>query len=144
MKNCFYTFFFIFHIILLQSCDHVYDSRINNKSSNNISVTIFYDRQKLDSIYKFDVKSYNAYLRYLVNNNSLPFRFFDSANLTTKYIIPKNAQLVIEHGMNSLPSYIIISKIEISVGDKLTVYKNQSLNTVFKKKSSGLWELEIK
>lgn len=143
MKTYLYYFLFFIPLSLLSSCDYVYNVKIENKSSGSIGVTVFYDRQELDSIYKFNVTAYNAYLESTVNKATLPLHIFDSINLTAKYIIPRNANLVIENGMNGIPDYILIKKIEINKNNKTITYNNKSFDTLFKQKEERLWELEI-
>ena len=78
-----------------------------------------------------------------MNKATLPLHIFDSINLTAKYIIPRNANLVIENGMNGIPRYSRIKKIEINKNNKTITYNNKSFDTLFKQKEERLWELEI-
>lgn len=132
--------------ILLPSCvlDHVSNTFIENKSSDQISVTIFYNRQALDSIYKFDTISYNAFLRQKTNYAHLPLHLFDSINLTSKYILPPRSNLIIDERMNEKSDYTTIKKIEIVVNHRILVYINESFDTAFRKTESGLWGIEIR
>ena len=104
---------------------------------------MIYDRKVLDSVY--GGKSYFSYLRSR-NDEHTTLVTFDSVELRADYIIPKNQQLTIEHGLggfNSAPSFSIIQEIIIRKSSGTVSYKHENLNTVFKEINSNEWELRL-
>ena len=131
-------------ILLFSSCDNIYKVNIENKSFDKVYLTIYYDKNILDSIYKNDSKTYNSYLLDFSKNQKSVYYSYDSVSTTSNFVILKNNYVLIEDGMNTSPHYTLIKMIEMKKGNEHIIYPKKSLDTLFKKKKDGLWVLELK
>ena len=132
-----------FSICFLQcGMDYKVVSNITNTSGDTVMVTVLFNKPYFDSIFK---QNKNLVLLSInnVNESSGLSYSFDSAQLSTTYIVPNNNNLRVDEtngGYGVRPSHKSLYKIMIYKKDLTPIDSIKNLDAAFKKKSNTEWQ----
>ncbi|SDX09060.1 hypothetical protein SAMN05444410_1097 [Hydrobacter penzbergensis] len=131
----FVTLFFI-------SCDNWYYSKVTNQSDRGIYVDVTYYSGIIDSFYHHNANNYYDFL-WSYNTKDVPLIHFDTAKLTSTFLVPINHSLVIEKTMGGLfegyREYKLIKEISIKSDKRRDTYAHKSFDTLFKPVKTGVY-----
>ena len=131
----------ILFFLLKCGIDYNVVSNITNNSGDTVMVTVVFNKPYFDSVFVQDKKR----VLLSINNNvtsGLTYSF-DSAQLSTTYLVPNDTSLRVSEtkgGYGVIPSHNSLYKIMIYKKDLTPIDSIENLDAAFKKKSNTEWQ----
>lgn len=143
MKN---TFVFFISICFLQcAMDYNVVSNITNNSGDTVMVTVVFDKPYFESVFNQNKKQVLLSINNINETSGLSYSF-DSAQLSTTYVVPNDTCLRVDEtkgGYGVSPSHNSVYKIMIYKKDFTPIDSIDNLDAAFKKNSNTGWQYLI-
>ena len=140
MKN---TFVFFISICFLQcAMDYNVVSNITNNSGDTVMVTVVFNKPYFDSVFKQNKKQVLLSINSINETSGLSYSF-DSAQLSTTYLVPNDTCLRVDEtkgGYGVSPSHNSVYKIMIYKKNFTPKDSIENLDAAFKKNSNTEWQ----
>jgi len=132
----------ILFFLLQCGIDHSVVSNITNHSGDTVMVTVVFNKPYFDSVFVQDKKRVLLSINNINETSGLPFSF-DSAQLSTTYLVPNDTSLRVcetKGGYGVTPSHNSLFKIMIHKKNLTPIDNIENLDAAFKKKSNTEWQ----
>ena len=132
----------ILFFLLKCGIDYNVVSNITNHSGDTVMVTVVFNKPYFDSVFVQDKKRVLLSINNINVTSGLTYSF-DSAQLSTTYIVPNNNNLRVDEtngGYGVRPSHKSLYKIMIYKKDLTPIDSIENLDAAFKKKSNTEWQ----
>lgn len=143
MKN---TFALFISICFLQcAMDYNVVSNITNNSGDTVMVTVQFYKPYFDSVFNQNKKQVLLSINNINETSGLPYSF-DSAELSTTYVVPDDTSLRVDEtkgGYSVRPSHNSVYKIMIYKKDLTPIDSIENIDAAFQKKSNTEWQYLI-
>lgn len=140
MKN---PFVFFISICFLQcAMDYNVVSNITNNSGDTVMVTVVFNKPYFDSVFKQNKKQVLLSINSINETSGLSYSF-DSAQLSTTYLVPNDTCLRVDEtkgGYGVSPSHNSVYKIMIYKKNVTPKDSIENLDAAFKKNSNTEWQ----
>lgn len=140
MKN---TFVFFISICFLQcAMDYNVVSNITNNSGDTVMVTVVFDKPYFDSVFNQNKKQVLLSINNINETSGLSYSF-DSAQLSTTYVVPNDTCLRVDEtkgGYGVSPSHNSVYKIMIYKKNFTPIDSIENIDAAFQKKSNTEWQ----
>ena len=133
---------FFFSICFLQcAMDYNVVSNITNNSGDTLIVTVLFNKPYFDSVFVHDKKRVFLSINNINETSGLSY-VFDSAQLSTSFIVPNDTSLRVDEtkgGYGVTPSHNSLYKIIVHKKDLTPIDSIDNLYAAFQKKSNIEW-----
>ena len=132
----------ILFFLLKCGIDYNVVSNITNNSGDTVMVTVVFNKPYFDSIFVQDKKRVLLSINNINVTSGLTYSF-DSAQLSTTYLVPNDTSLRVSEtkgGYGVIPSHNSLYKIMIYKKDLTPIDSIENLDAAFKKKSNTEWQ----
>jgi len=133
---------FFFSICFLQcAMDYNVVSNITNNSGDTVIVTVLFNKPYFDSVFVHDKKRVFLSINNINETSGLSY-VFDSAQLSTSFIVPNDTSLRVDEtkgGYGITPSHNSLYKILVHKKDLTPIDSIDNLYAAFQKKSNTEW-----
>ena len=140
MKN---TFVFFISICFLQcAMDYNVVSNITNNSGDTVMVTVVFDKPYFESVFNQNKKQVLLSINNINETSGLSYSF-DSAQLSTTYVVPNDTCLRVDEtkgGYGVSPSHNSVYKIMIYKKNFTPIDSIENIDAAFQKKSNTEWQ----
>lgn len=143
MKNIF--LFFISICFLQCAMDYNVISNITNNTGDTVMVTVVFNKPYFDSVFKQNKKLVLLSINSINETSGLSYSF-DSAQLSTTYLVPNDTCLRVDEtkgGYGVSPSHNSVYKIMIYKKNFTPIDSIENLVAAFQKKSNTEWQYLI-
>jgi hypothetical protein len=124
--------------VLLLSCDPMYNAKINNKTSNDIQVEIYFNLAHWSS------KPSVVYLKSIGIKPGVQLVKFDSVNLISLYNINKDSSFTLASGIGTKLDLQEYKKIIIYSNDTIVLGSPAEIEKAMVENGIRNWEMNIK
>ena len=128
-------------LIVTFSCDPVFWTRINNKTSNDAVIEIQFDKSEITSVWQS--RPFLPYLEGRLKGGGVVLKF-DTISLVTDILLMPNESFKIEGGVGTHPDFFGIKKISIFKNDTTVLDNKETMVTSFKETSRRQFDLDLK
>ena len=132
----------ILFFLLKCGIDYNVVSNITNNSGDTVMVTVVFNKSYFDSVFRHNQKQVLLSINNINVTSGLPFTF-DSAQLSTTYLVPNDTSLRVSEtkgGYGVVPRHNSLYKIMIYKKNLTPIDSIENLDAAFKKKSNTEWE----
>lgn len=140
------TFVFFISICFLQcAMDYNVVSNITNNFGDTVMVTVVFNKPYFDSVFKQNKKQVLLSINSINETSGLSYSF-DSAQLSTTYLVPNDTCLRVDEtkgGYGVSPSHNSVYKIMIYKKNFTPIDSIENLVAAFQKKSNTEWQYLI-
>lgn len=140
------TFALFISICFLQcAMDYNVISNITNNTGDTVMVTVVFDKPYFDSVFNQNKKQVLLSINNINETSGLSYSF-DSAQLSTTYVVPNDTCLRVDEtkgGYGVRPSHNSVYKIMIYKKDFTPIDSIDNLDAAFKKNSNTGWQYLI-
>ena len=137
------TFALFISICFLQcAMDYNVISNITNNTGDTVMVTVLFNKPYFDSVFNQNKKQVLLSINSINETSGLSY-FFDSALLSTTYVVPDDTCLRVDEtkgGYGVRPSHNSVYKIMIYKKDLTPIGIIENLDAAFKMKSNAEWQ----
>jgi hypothetical protein len=116
-------------------------SNITNNSGDTVIVTVLFNKPYFDSVFVHDKKRVFLSINNINETSGLSY-VFDSAQLSTSFIVPNDTSLRVDEtkgGYGITPSHNSLYKILVHKKDLTPIDSIDNLYAAFQKKSNTEW-----
>ena len=132
----------ILFFLLKCGIDYNVVSNITNNSGDTVMVTVVFNKPYFDSVFVQDKKRVLLSINNINVTSGLTYSF-DSAQLSTTYLVPNDTSLRVSEtkgGYGVIPSHNSLYKIIIYKKNLTLIDSIENLDAAFKKKSNTEWQ----
>ena len=141
------TFALFISICFLQcAMDYNVISNITNNTGDTVMVTVVFDKPYFDSVFNQNKKQVLLSINNINETSGLSYSF-DSAQLSTTYVVPNDTCLRVDEtkgGYGVRPSHNSVIKIMIYKKDLTHIDSIENIDAAFQKKSKTEWHYIIR
>ncbi len=133
--------FFLSICFLQCAMDYNVVSNITNNSGDTVIVTVLFNKPYFDSVFVQDKKRVFLSINNINETSGLSY-VFDSAQLSTSFIVPNDTCLRVDEtkgGYGVTPSHNSLYKIVVHKKDLTPIDSIDNLYAAFQKKSNTEW-----
>ena len=137
------TFALFISICFLQcAMDYNVISNITNNTGDTVMVTVVFNKPYFDSVFKQNKKQVLLSINNINETSGLSYSF-DSAQLSTTYVVPNDTCLRVDEtkgGYGVSPSHNSVYKIMIYKKNFTPIDSIENIDAAFQKKSNTEWQ----
>lgn len=146
IKNILITILLVF---FYPSCamDYTANAVIENATGKEVTVTVFYNREFVDSTTQKSTNVESNFLRYAGSRTGIKNHRLDSASFSVLFTLQDQENLPVVHvpgGSGVEPLYDEIDSINVRYHQHNQTVDRSMLKNLFLKKESGLWSWVIR